>query len=259
MALAILWPAGRISLLITDCFQGIISYPIFVIFTVFILTQISWFKDVTPVMLDRAKGESFLNPMDIAQLRDFNFFALIVNIIGNILNRAAWIGNDTTNAGRTPHEQKMANILGTWRNGFSWTMMTLVSIFVIVFMTGNRFAPDANNVRIELSKKVAEEVIQNPDTRAKMVERISALKPIPHEIGKDAPYTRKHNPDTQFLEDTALATLRETQTPNTNGVFQEFRSLYNQMMMPVMLKSLFFAGADGIVHAPHEYAAARNG
>ncbi|MDD3154229.1 MAG: hypothetical protein PHS41_05125, partial [Victivallaceae bacterium] len=42
MALLIIWPAGRISLLITDCFQGIISYPIFVIVTVFILTQVSW-------------------------------------------------------------------------------------------------------------------------------------------------------------------------------------------------------------------------
>jgi Na+/proline symporter len=238
MALAILWPGGRISLLITDCFQGIISYPIFVIFTVFVLTQISWFNDVTPVMLDRAKGESFLDPMDIATLRDFNLFALIVTMISSVLNRAAWVGNDTTNAGRTPHEQKMANILGAWRNGFSWTMLTLIGIFVIVFMTGSRFALHANDVRIELSKKVAEEVVENPITRGKLVERISTLRPIPHEIGKNAPYSRVNNPDTQFL-DTTLTTIRECKTENGNAVFQKFRSLYNQMMMPVMLKSLF--------------------
>ena len=108
MALALIWPAGRISLLITDAIQGIINYPIFVIFTVFVLTNISWFNDVAPVMLDRAHGESFLNPMDVENLRDFNIFALIVTVTANILNRAAWIGNDTTSAGRTPHEQKMA-------------------------------------------------------------------------------------------------------------------------------------------------------
>lgn len=65
LALAVIWPGGTISLLVTDCIQGIISYPIFVIFTVFILTQISWFSDVVPVMMDRAPGESFLNPYDI--------------------------------------------------------------------------------------------------------------------------------------------------------------------------------------------------
>jgi Na+/proline symporter len=237
-ALVVLWPGGRISLLITDCFQGIISYPIFVIFTVFVLMQISWFTDVTPVMLDRAPGENFLNPMDINELRDFNLFALIVSLIASVLNRAAWVGNDTTNAGRTPHEQKMANILGTWRNGFSSTMMVLISIFVFVFMTSGRFAPQANEVRIELSKRIAEEVIENPATRAKVVERVSALKPIPHEIGKDIPYCRKNNPDTQFL-DCTLTTLRETKTPNDNAVFQNFRSLYNQMMMPIIFGKLF--------------------
>jgi Na+/proline symporter len=238
MALAILWPGGRLSLLITDCFQGIISYPIFVIFTVFVLTQVDWFSDVAPVMLDRAKGESFLNPMDISELRDFNLFALIVTMIGSVLNRAAWIGNDTTNAGRTPHEQKMANILGTWRNGFSWTMMTLVSIFVIVFMAASRFAPQANDVRVELTKKVAEEIVESPATRAKLVENVSTLKPIPHEIGKDAPYSRKINPDTQFLK-VAHKAIREDNPKNSNGICQQFETLYNQMMMPVMLKTLF--------------------
>jgi len=238
LAMALLWPAGRISLLITDCFQGIISYPIFVIFTVFVLLNMDWFKDVTPVMLDRAPGESFLNPMDVAALRDFNLFALIVTVVGGVLNRAAWVGNDTTNAGRTPHEQKMANILGTWRNGFSYTMLGLMGIFVIVFMMGGRFAPQANEVRIELSKKILEEVVPNTDARAKVIEKIAALKPIPHEVGKDAPYSRTNNPDIQFF-DTAKAALRENKVENDSAVFQQYRSLYNQMMMPVIFKKLF--------------------
>ena len=35
LAMLVIMPGGRISLIITDCFQGLISYPIFVIFTVF--------------------------------------------------------------------------------------------------------------------------------------------------------------------------------------------------------------------------------
>ncbi len=238
LALAIIWPAGRISLLITDSIQGIVSYPIFVIFTVFVLTHVSWFQDVAPVMLDRVPGESFLNPMDISELRDFNLFALIVTITGSILNRAAWIGNDTSSAGRTPHEQKMAAILGTWRNGFAWTMLTLIGIFVITFMLGNRFAGDAHDVRLKLTDKVAQEVIADAEVRARVNANVAGL-PVPsHTIGVDEPYSRTHNPDIAFLNAT-YDTIQNERVTNSNAVFQEFRSLYYQMMMPTLLRQVF--------------------
>ncbi len=238
LALGIIWSAGRISLLITDSIQGIISYPVFVIFTVFVLTNISWFGDVAPVMLDRAPGESFLNPMDIKELRDFNIFALIVTMTASVLNRAAWIGNDTTNSGRTPHEQKMAGILGTWRNGFAQTMMILIGIFVITFMLGNRFAGEAHEVRRSLTGKVAGEVIGREDVRGRINDNVTALSIPDHIIGRDAPYSRKHNPDIAFL-DAAYAAIQDEKVENGNAIFQEFRSLYYQMMMPTLLRKVF--------------------
>ncbi len=238
MALAIVWPAGRISLLVTDCLQGVISYPIFVIFIVFILTNISWFNDVAPVMLDRAPHESFLNPMDLKGLRDFNLFALFVTLTSTILNRAAWIGNDTSSAGRTAHEQKMANILGTWRNGFSMSMMTLLGIFVITFMLCGRFATTAHEVRLSLSEQVGQEVFpKDAQLRGTINANLGELPVARHTIGVDAPYSRVSNPDTPFL-DTALKTIQQSEAENGNAKFQEFRSLYYQMMMPAMLRRI---------------------
>jgi Na+/proline symporter len=240
VALFLILPAGRISLLITDCFQGIISYPIFVIFTVFVLLRISWFQDAAPVMLDRVPGESFLNPMDISSLRDFNLFALFVTIVSSILNRAAFIGNDTTSSGRTPHEQKMAGILGTWRNGFSYTMLTLIAIFVITFMLGSRFSEQSHAVRIKLTDKVLEDVLQNPDTRSRIHHAVSQIPVQEHRIGVDKPYSLTDNPDTPFF-DTVHQTLMATSkdTGKNNETFQQFKSLYGQMMMPVLLGTLF--------------------
>ncbi len=238
IAVAVIWPAGRISLLITDSIQGIISYPIFVIFTVFVLSHISWFRDVAPVMLDRKAGESFLNPMDVSGLRDFNLFALMVTMIGNVLNRASWIGNDTSGTARNPHEQKMAGILGTWRNGFAYTMFSLVALFLITYMLAGRFASQARDVRVRLTAKVAEEVVANPATRARLIAGAAAIPAARHAIGTDAPYSRDSNPDTPFLEN-ALDVLREEKTEHANLVFQKFRSLYNQMMMPTLLGGLF--------------------
>ena len=103
MAVLVMWMGGRISLLITDSIQGLMSYPIFVIITVYVLSTYSWGGEMAPVMMDRASGESFLNPFDIEQLRDFNLFALAVTVLSRILNRASWFGNDTSGAGRNPH------------------------------------------------------------------------------------------------------------------------------------------------------------
>ncbi|MBR2632760.1 MAG: sodium:panthothenate symporter, partial [Lentisphaeria bacterium] len=125
LALILILTGGQISLIVTDCIQGLMSYPIFVIFTIYILTNFSWFGEITPVMLDRADGESFINPYDVENLRDFNLFALFCHLIFRPLNQAVWYGNGTSGAGRTPHEQKMAGMLGTWRGGFS-ALMTLM-------------------------------------------------------------------------------------------------------------------------------------
>ena len=40
------------------------------------------------------------------------------------LNRAGWIGNDTSGSAKTPHEQKMAGVLGAWRNGFAYVFFS---------------------------------------------------------------------------------------------------------------------------------------
>lgn len=237
-ALLVIWPAGRISLLITDSIQGILNYPIFVVFTVFILVNISWFSDVVPVMANRVAGESFINPMDISKLRDFNLFALVVSMTSLILNRAAWIGNDNSNSAKNPHEQKMAGILGAWKNGFSLMMMTMVGIFVMVYMTSNRFATEAHSTRIKLTQKVVAEVMNNKQVSEKIVSNVSQLKPFGQEQNSLAPLSKDYNPDVQFF-DTVYGTIKNEKVPAGNAVFQEFKALYSQMMMPTVLGRVF--------------------
>ncbi len=243
MAMAVIWPGGRISLLVTDALQGLMSYPIFVIFTVFILSELSWDQDIMPVMMDRIRGESFLNPTDIESLRDFNLFALFVTIVGMVLNRAAWIGNDTSSAGKTAHEQKMAGILGAWRNGFSYLMTVLLALFVITVMTAERFRPEASAVRQDLVSRVAEETLPDAELRRHIHTEIAALPQEPHRIGIDPPYSRNRNPDTGCLEKVQT---HLNNTPIQRTWFQKFRTLYYQMMMPTLLRHKLPIGMMGI-------------
>ena len=218
------------------------SYPIFVIFIVFVLSEVSWTHDVAPVMLDRVQGESFLNPMDISKLRDFNMFMLIVYFIGTILNRAAWIGNDTSGAGRNAHEQKMAGVLGAWRNGFSMLMLSLLALFILTTMLGSRFADDAKEIRVDLVSKVSEETVADKKIRQQIINDIAARPPVEHVIGKDKPYSRKSNPDVDCLN---VVKRHLDGSPDKNVTFQKFRTLYYQMMAPTVLRKKLPPGVIG--------------
>lgn len=243
MCMVVIWPGGRISLLITDSFQGLMSYPIFVIIAGYIYLHFGWGDVIAPVMMDRAPGENFINPFDIEKLRDFNLFALFVSIMGGILNRASWIGNDTSNCGRTPHEQKMAGILGTWRSLYSNLMLLLVAVMIIALMTHQKFADKAHDIRHQISRKVAEESVADPALRARLDANIAAIPVQRHQIGVDAPLSRESNIDTPYME-TARQTLGTT--PEGNLQFQKYRTLYQQMMLPIALKNLLPVGMMGL-------------
>jgi solute:Na+ symporter, SSS family len=243
MCMVVIWPGGRISLLITDAFQGLISYPIFVIIAGYIFLHFGWNDVISPVMMDRVPGENFINPFDIEKLRDFNIFALFVTIFGGILNRASWIGNDTSNCGRTPHEQKMSGILGTWRSLYANLMLLLVAVMIIALMTHQKFANQAHDIRHQLTQKVAEEAVADPQMRERLDASIALIPVQRHEIGVDAPLSRQDNIDTPYM-----MAARETlgSTPEGNLQFQKFRTLYHQMMLPVALRNLLPVGLMGL-------------
>ena len=213
-AMVAIWPAGRISLLITDTAQALMSYPIFVIVAGYIFFHFNWGTTMEPVMLDRVPGESFINPFDISKLRDFNMFALGVTVMATILQRASWFGNDTTNSGRNPHEQKMAGVLGTWRNGFSWTMIGLVTLLIISVMNHEAFVmPGAHGsfssheTRKALINKVAAEAVPDAAVRADIAKALEAVPPPVHKAIKDpVPETIREEHDAYFATMQALAT-----------------------------------------------------
>lgn len=252
VAMILIWPAGRISLLITDSFQAIMSYPIFVLIVGFILLKFSWSEEIAPVLWSRVPNQSFLDPYDISQLRDFNVFAIVVTLMSSILNRGSWIGNDSSNSGRTPHEQKMAGILGAFRGGFSMIMITLVAITVIVFMNNGTFAREGgknpfrtnnNEVRRDLSVQVLDAVLKGSPRFVEISKKISALPEVVYTPGKDAPLSQQNNLENRYME---LVRTELGDTPQGRHDYQQYRTLYHQMMMPVTMGKILPMGLLGL-------------
>ena len=245
MALVIILSGGRIALVIADAIQGIISYPVFVILVVFVFIEFSWSGQVIAVAGDRIPGESFLNPYDLMSLRDFNMFALVASVVGRFFRGYSWIGNDHSGMGKTPHEQKMAGILGNWRGGLSTVMVTMLVLTMVTMMNHADYADKAHETRQELATRVADEIAGEDGSplATAVAERVKAIPPAVHRIGVDPPLARHDNLDTAYqaqIRDTILEHAEELGGEGAaNQKFQNFRSMYNQMMLPVTLRRFF--------------------
>ncbi|MBE6372755.1 MAG: sodium:panthothenate symporter [Lentisphaerae bacterium] len=243
LAATILLAGGSLSLLITDTVQGLMTYPIIFIFTLFILLNFSWWDEIVPVMADRVPGESFINPYDIQSLRDFNLFAVFATLFASILNRGNWFGGGASSAARTAHEQKMAGILGAWRNGFNPLFYLLLAAMILTVMNHVNYAPKAKVIRSEMCSRIAGEIIPDRNMRQLVIEKTSAIPEQRHIIGKDKPLSEKRNLDTVYLK-TVHDSLGKT--PEGNAKFQEFRTLYNQLRLPFVIRHVLPGALTGI-------------
>ncbi len=163
IAVAIVMFGGQVTIMVTDCIQGILSYPMYVVVVGYILYRFSWSQEMAPVLLDTDPQKSFLNPYDVDKLRNFNLFYVFVGIFSSIFNRMSWSGTQGYNAAAaTPHEQKMGGLLGTWRSGFSVMMYTLLAIAAFTYMKHANYKPFAENVSKQLTVKTMSDIVPEP-------------------------------------------------------------------------------------------------
>ncbi|MBR4665210.1 MAG: sodium:panthothenate symporter, partial [Lentisphaeria bacterium] len=233
-ALVVIWSGGMISLVVTDALQAILSYPIFLILSAFILIRFSWFDQVMPALSNRVPGESFLNPFDVKELRDFNLFAVFVAVFASILNRGVWCGGGTDTAAKTAHESKMAGVLGSWRNGFAYIMLFLLSAVIFTVMNHRDFVQPAREVRLNLTERIMENKEYVPELRAKVRHAVSAI-PVETVIPKQS---NKKNQDTPYFNAVQKILRAEKGAQKGNAAALEFQTLFNQMRLPVALQQI---------------------
>ena len=238
LALLMILAGGRLSLLVTDAVQGLISYPIFVVMAAWVFTTFAWDGQIAAVMADRVPGESFLDPYDVSQIRDFNMFALVVTIFNSFFGNS-FIGNGYGTVARSPHEAKMSGIIGNFGHGFAALLPVLFVLAVLTVMNHRDFAAEAHQIRQELSTRVADE-LSGDATLAEAAGAATAAVPVQvHEIGVDPPLSRAENLDTPTLEavrDVFRGTMPEAEA---NTLFQGYRTTYLQQTLPVVMRHFF--------------------
>ena len=136
----------------------------------------------------------------------------------------------------------MAGILQIWRGLVFWSMVVLICMAVLTVMNHSSFAPKAHQIRQELSIKAASDVAGSEGQVAAVEKSISEIPIQVHIIGTDEPMSQEENLDSVYLDKTHDAFGH---TPEGNYIFQKFRTLYNQMMLPASFRRMLPTGLLG--------------
>ena len=179
-ALAVVLHGGQVPAMVTDCVQGIFAYIGYAVVIAAVLSIFS-FSQFRDVMLARPPGKSFVDPFDTAELTDFNILFVLIGIIGGIYNRMSWHGAQAYQAsGASPHEQKMAGLLSTWRAGLTFLMVMLLGFAAYTYMHHADFAADAASVRLELESLAAGGSVQGTEAlRSQLVTPLAVRHFLP--------------------------------------------------------------------------------
>lgn len=251
VAVAIVCLGGQITIMVTDCIQGIISYPLYAVVVIYLLMEYSWYEDMAPTLLKTEPGKSMLNPFDTEKLRDFNLFYIFVGIFGSIFNRMSWSGAQGYNAAAiSAHEQKMGAVLGTWRSGFSGMMIILLAATAFTFLNHPQYRSPSDAAKEELVMKTLHDVAPGAEfeiARTQVQQYIESQ----HEVGapvKDGVATNEGSKDVaeyaspkEALKEYAENALGESD----KSTAQTFSAIYGQMRVPMALKHMLPVGILG--------------
>ena len=237
---------GQITIMVTDCILGILSYPLYAIVVITLLVKFSWDADMAPTLLDRPAGESMLNPFDIDKLRNFNLFYIFVGLFSNVFNRMAWSGTQGYNAAAiNAHEQKMGAVLGTWRAGFQTMMILLLAVAGYTFLNNDDFANDAKVARQELTWKAVNDVATDPrfdEVKTEIRQHMDSGEMTP-ELSTWAAGTHFETKDpNEPLRDL----VKEGMAIQDKSAAQTFGAIHDQMRVPMALRHILPIGVTGV-------------
>lgn len=152
LALSFVNMGGQISVMITECVQGMFCSFAFLVIIATILIKIHW-PDMVHALQMAPKDASMLHPFHTSRVKDFNIFYYLVGVFGAFYSYMSWQGaQGFFSSARTPHEQKMGGIIGSWRNVPHALMTVLLALATITILKLPQFADTAHQVATALDK-----------------------------------------------------------------------------------------------------------
>ncbi len=163
---------GLITIIMTNCVEGIIT-QILNLFLIFgLLSMFNW-DQISSVLSNRPAGQSFLNPFDSFALKDFNIWFILMGIAGAVYATGAWQNQSAyKSAPLTPHEGRMGSLLGRVK-GMGMGITILLGLCAMVYLQDPQYAAGAAAVKADVTQ------ITNPQMQQQMEIPIAVSHLLP--------------------------------------------------------------------------------
>jgi solute:Na+ symporter, SSS family len=138
-ALTMMLVGGQITLMVTDCLEGIISHLVWVVVIIAIFFVISW-SQMRGVITHTPPGHSLVNPFDQTKTKDYNvWYAMMVLLTTIYGTNAVQKDNSFSSAARNAHETRMGVVLGNWRTMARNVMLVVLALGALTFLKSPHF------------------------------------------------------------------------------------------------------------------------
>lgn len=164
---------GLLTVMVTDCVEGILSQVFYLIIIVALLCMFTW-PEISSVLANRPAGHSLLNPFDSGQVSDFNFSYVLMVLCTGAYSTMAWQNSSAYNsAALSAHESRMGGMLGKWRELGKISVVTLLAISAMTFLTHPDFSSQAAHAKDLISQ------IDQPQIQRQMTIPIGVSEMLP--------------------------------------------------------------------------------
>jgi solute:Na+ symporter, SSS family len=134
LSLYFTFAGGQIAVLVTDFFQSFFVNIILIVILILLLIKFP-LSTIFEGLQIAEPGKSLLNPFDTDNVKGFDSYYFLIALFAMIINHKAWQGSQAYNvSAKSPHEAKMAGVLGSYRGWallWSLTLMPLVAYTIM--------------------------------------------------------------------------------------------------------------------------------
>jgi SSS family solute:Na+ symporter len=154
---------GQVTLMVTDCVEGLFSHAIYIAVTIAALFIVGW-SQIAQVMANRPTGHSMIDPFDSQDVPDFNASFVFMYLAIQVYQTMALQNKQGFNAAaRTPHESRMGYVLGNWRVYARMLMVLVLGVCAVSYLRHPDFAQAAVPINAEI-KTIADPYLQKQMT-----------------------------------------------------------------------------------------------
>ncbi|WP_236919053.1 sodium:solute symporter family transporter [Ereboglobus luteus] len=140
VSLSLTLAGGLITLMVTDCLEGIFSQVMYLLIIVGVFCVVGW-SQMSDVLGSRPAGYSMVDPFDAWQVQDFNLWYVLMGLFLGVYGTMAWQNAGSYNtAAATPHDARMAGLLGKWREAGKVVVIVLLGAAALAFLNHPDFA-----------------------------------------------------------------------------------------------------------------------